>query len=103
MREVMTLRPEPGVHHFRKAFPERFFQKYPTLRGARVDHPFRSRLPRYTLAQDHPITRRHFREALQGLLRRVPDLSYLSIWTNDRARASSIPRRSTSAAMAGPT
>jgi len=74
----------PGVCMFEpRTFPERFFQKYPTLRGARVDHPFRSRLPRYTLAQDHPITRRHFREALQGLLRRVPDLSYLSIWTND--------------------
>jgi hypothetical protein len=74
----------PGVCMFEpRTFPERFFQKYPTLRGARVDHPFRSRLPRYTLAQDHPITQRHFREALQALQRAVPDLSYLSLWTND--------------------
>jgi hypothetical protein len=75
---------KPGVCMFEpRTFPERFFQKYPTLRGARVDHPFRSRLPRYTLAQDHPITRRHFREALQKLMRHVPDLSYMSLWTND--------------------
>jgi hypothetical protein len=74
----------PGVCMFEpRTLPERFFQKYPTLRGARVDHPFRSRLPRYTLAQDHPITRRHYREALQALLRAVPDLAYLSVWTND--------------------
>jgi hypothetical protein len=75
---------KPGICMFEpRTFPERFFQKHPTLRGARVDHPFRSRLPRYTLAQDHPITRRHFREALQAVMRHVPDLSYLSLWTND--------------------
>ena len=33
--------------------------------------------------QDHPIVRRHFREALQKLGRAVPELSYLSLWTND--------------------
>ncbi len=75
---------KPGVCMFEpRTLPERFFQKYPTLRGARVDHPFRSRLPRYTMAQDHPVTRRHYREALQKLIRAVPDLSYMSLWTND--------------------
>ncbi|WP_414664951.1 hypothetical protein [Horticoccus sp. 23ND18S-11] len=75
---------KPGVCMFEpRTMPERFFQKYPTLRGARVDHPFRSRLPRYTMAQDHPIVQRHYREALQKLIRAVPDLSYMSIWTND--------------------
>jgi hypothetical protein len=75
---------KPGVMMFEpRTFPERFFQKFPTLRGGRVDHPFRSRLPRYTLAQDHPIAQRHYREALQKLLRAVPDLDYLSVWTND--------------------
>ncbi|WP_146180212.1 hypothetical protein [Opitutus sp. ER46] len=74
----------PGVCMFEpRSMPERFFQKYPTLRGARVDHPFRSRLPRYTMAQDHPIVQRHYREALQALMRAVPDLSYMSVWTND--------------------
>src|SRR5260221_1521325 len=36
-----------------------------------------------TRAQDHPLVRRHFREALQKLIRAVPDLSYMSLWTND--------------------
>jgi hypothetical protein len=75
---------KPGLCMFEpRTMPERFFQKYPTLRGARVDHPFRSRLPRYTMAQDHPIVQRHYCEALQKLLRAVPDLSYMSVWTND--------------------
>lgn len=75
---------KPGVCMFEpRTLPERFFSKYPSLRGARVDHPFRSRLPRYTMAQDHPIVQRHFREALQKLMHHVPDLSYMSLWTND--------------------
>jgi hypothetical protein len=75
---------KPGVCMFEpRTMPERFFAKYPTLRGARVDHPFRSRLPRYTMAQDHPIVQRHYREALQRLMHHVPDLSYMSVWTND--------------------
>jgi hypothetical protein len=75
---------KPGVCMFEpRTLPERFFAKYPTLRGARVDHPFRSRLPRYTLAQDHPIVQRHYRESLKMLMQSVPDLSYMSVWTND--------------------
>lgn len=75
---------KPGVCMFEpRTMPERFFAKYPTLRGARVDHPFRSRLPRYAMAQDHPIVMRHYRESLQKILHAVPDLSYMSIWTND--------------------
>ena len=75
---------KPGLCMFEpRTMPERFFAKYPTLRGARVDHPFRSRLPRYTMAQDHPVVQRHYAAALQKLLRTVPELSYLSVWTND--------------------
>jgi hypothetical protein len=75
---------KPGICMFEpRTMPERFFAKHPTLRGARVDHPFRSRLPRYTMAQDHPIVQRHYREALQTLMRSVPDLSYMSVWAND--------------------
>ena len=74
----------PGVCMFEpRTMPERFFQRYPTLRGARVDHPFRSRLPRFCLAQDHPVTKQHYRAALQALMKNVPDLSYMSVWTND--------------------
>ena len=66
-----------------RSLPERFFERYPTLRGARIDHPFRSRLPRYTMAQDHPVTKHHFRLATQELMKAVPDLDAMSIWTND--------------------
>src|SRR6185295_9916580 len=75
---------KPGVCMFEpRTLPERFFARYPTLRGARVDHPFRSRLPRYCLAQDHPVTKQHYRACIQGLMKHVPDLSYMSVWTND--------------------
>ena len=56
---------KPGVCLYEpRSLPERFFQRYPTLRGARIDHPFRSRLPRYTMAQDHPVTQQHYRLAV---------------------------------------
>jgi hypothetical protein len=75
---------KPGVLMFEpRSLPEKFFTKYPTLRGARVDHPFRSRLPRYCLAQDHPVTQRHYAECMERLMEAVPELSYLSIWSND--------------------
>ena len=74
----------PGLCMFEpRSFPDRFFQKYPTLRGARVDHPFRSRLPRYCLAQDHPVSQAHYRAAIRQVMAAVPDLSYMSVWTND--------------------
>lgn len=75
---------KPGILCFEpRSLPESFFQTYPTLRGARIDHPFRSHLPRYTLAQDHPVARDHYRQLIQQLLEEVPDLAYLSVWTND--------------------
>ncbi len=75
---------KPGVLMFEpRNLPEKFFTKYPTLRGARIDHPFRSRLPRYCLAQDHPVSQRHYREVMDALMTAVPELDYLSIWSND--------------------
>ena len=75
---------EPGLLCFEpRSVPEKFFHKYPTLRGARVDHPFRSRRPRFTMTIAHPLVQAHYREMMQKLLREVPDLAYLSIWSND--------------------
>lgn len=75
---------EPGLLCFEpRSVPEKFFQKYPTLRGARVDHPFRSRRPRFTMTIAHPLVQAHYRELMQKLMQAVPDLSYLSIWSND--------------------
>ena len=75
---------KPGLFCFEpRTLPERFFHRYPTLRGARVDHPLRSHMPRYTLTQDHPVVRDHYRELMQNLMQEVPELAYLSVWTND--------------------
>ncbi|MDQ7054278.1 MAG: hypothetical protein Q9P14_15840 [candidate division KSB1 bacterium] len=75
---------QPGLLCFEpRSVPEAFFDRYPTLRGARVDHPFRSRKPRYVLALAHPLVREHYRQLMRKLLRAVPELTYLSIWSND--------------------
>ncbi|MBE2187158.1 MAG: hypothetical protein IAE99_10345 [Rhodothermales bacterium] len=75
---------KPGMCSFEpRTLPEQFFTRYPTLRGARVDHPFRSHIPRYVLAQDHPVAQDHYRQQVRNLMTAVPDLSYLSVWTND--------------------
>ncbi|MBM3298245.1 MAG: hypothetical protein FJY83_11700, partial [Candidatus Aminicenantes bacterium] len=51
----------PGLVCFEpRSVPEEFFQKYPTLRGPRVDHPFRSFRPRFSLTLAHPLARRHY-------------------------------------------
>ncbi len=75
---------KPGVLMFEpRSMPEAFFKRYPTLRGGRIDHPFRSHLPRYTLAQDHPVAQEHYRQMIRNLMTQVPDLAYMSVWTND--------------------
>ncbi|MBU2690215.1 MAG: hypothetical protein KJ970_04745 [Candidatus Eisenbacteria bacterium] len=74
----------PGLLCFEpRSVPEEFFARYPMLRGARVDHPFRSFKPRYNMTITHPKVREHYAEMLTKLLVEVPELDYLSIWTND--------------------
>ena len=66
-----------------RTMPEAFFQRYPYLRGARVDHPFRSYRPRYTATLSHPVVRWHYAEMMRQLMAEVPELGYLYLWTND--------------------
>jgi hypothetical protein len=74
----------PGLLCFEpRSVPEEFFGRYPMLRGARVDHPFRSFKPRYTMTLAHPAVREHYAEMVRALLAAVPDLGFLTIWTND--------------------
>ena len=63
--------------------PERFFALHPELRGARVDNPFFSDTPWYALCVQHPKVREHYRQMLSTLLREVPDLAGISIFTHD--------------------
>ena len=74
----------PGLLCFEpRSVPEEFFARYPMLRGARVDHPFRSFKPRYTMTLAHPLVRDHYAEMVRRLLEKVPDLGFLTIWSND--------------------
>ncbi len=74
----------PGLLSFEpRAVPEEFFNKYPMLRGARIDHPFRSFKPRYNMTITHPKVLAHYAEMIQKLMKEVPDLGFMNIWTND--------------------
>jgi hypothetical protein len=74
----------PGLLCFEpRSVPEAFFGKYPTLRGARVDHPFRSYKPRFNLSIIHPAVQQHYVELMENLMREIPELGFLTIWSND--------------------
>jgi hypothetical protein len=66
-----------------RSVPESVLEKYPYLRGARVDHPFRSYRPRFTLTLSHPVVRWHYAELMRRLMREVTELGYIYLWTND--------------------
>ena len=66
-----------------RSVPEEFFRRYPMLRGARVDHPFRSFRPRYNPSIVHPVVQEHYAELMQNLLKEVPELGYMNIASND--------------------
>jgi hypothetical protein len=66
-----------------RTMPDEFFVKYPYLRGARVDHPFRSYRPRYTATLSHPLVRWHYAELMRSMMKEVPELGFLYLWTND--------------------
>jgi hypothetical protein len=74
----------PGLVCFEpRSVPDNLLQRYPMLRGARVDHPIRSWHPRYNLSVAHPVVREHYAELMENLLREVPALEYISVWSND--------------------
>jgi hypothetical protein len=63
--------------------PEAFFTDHPDLRGPRVDHANRSRTPRFAPCVDQPATLALYREALQKLLKRLPEVEVFSFTTTD--------------------
>jgi len=66
-----------------RAVPESLLERYPFLRGARVDHTFRSYRPRYTLSLAHPAVRWHYAELLRKILGEVPELGFVETLIND--------------------
>jgi hypothetical protein len=66
-----------------RSAPENFFQRYPYLRGPRIDHTFRCYQPRYTMTLAHPVVRWHYATLLEKLLKECPDIGFLSTLIND--------------------
>lgn len=66
-----------------RSAPEEFFQRYPYLRGPRIDHTFRCYQPRYTMTLAHPLVRWHYATLLEKLMKEVPQLGFLSTLVND--------------------
>jgi len=74
----------PGMHVANpRSAPESLLKKYPYLRGARVDHPFRSYRPRFTLSLAHPVVRWHYATLIKELLKEIPEIGFLTILIND--------------------
>ncbi|MGC9317644.1 MAG: hypothetical protein ACP5KN_06345 [Armatimonadota bacterium] len=66
-----------------RAWPERLFDRYPELRGARVDCSDYSAEPEYAPDPNHPLVREHYRQMMQRLMEQVPDLGLFSVWSQD--------------------
>ncbi|HNY41024.1 MAG TPA: hypothetical protein PKJ41_11535 [Bryobacteraceae bacterium] len=63
--------------------PERVYEAHPLWRGPQVDHPLRSRVPRFAPSIDHPEVLALYRESIRNLLKVCPEIEILSLHTND--------------------
>ena len=74
----------PTIQAFEpRVIPERFFDKYPDLRGARVDCSDYSAEAEFALDPCHPQVREHYRELMANLLSEAPKIGHISIWSQD--------------------
>src|SRR5208282_3834683 len=71
---------EPAV------MPEAFFTAFPELRGPRIDQPNRSRKAHFAPCVDEPEALRMYRESMQLLLSRCPEVELFE-WTTTDAGA----------------
>lgn len=63
--------------------PEAFFEKYPQLRGPRVDHPRRGTKEEFSLCVDLEENRDMYRWSVSELKKNVPELEMILFKTND--------------------
>ncbi len=66
-----------------RVIPERFFDKHPDLRGARVDCSDYSAEAEFALDPCHPLVREHYRELIRNLLAEAPKIAAISVWSQD--------------------
>ena len=63
--------------------PEAFFQKYPDLRGPRVDHPRRSKREEFSWCVDLPEVQEMIEWSMAEIMRNVPEIKTYMSGTND--------------------
>ncbi len=63
--------------------PERVYEAHPLWRGPQVDHPLRSRVPRFAPSIDNPEVLALYRESIRKLLTFCPEIEIISLHTND--------------------
>ncbi|MBL0157330.1 MAG: hypothetical protein IPP47_09555 [Bryobacterales bacterium] len=63
--------------------PEAVYEAHPLWRGPQVDHPLRSRVPRFAPSIDNPEVLALYRESIRKLLTVCPEIEILSLHTND--------------------
>ena len=63
--------------------PEQVFRDHPLWHGPRVDHPMRSKTPRWSPSIDHPEVMEMYRESVRKLVTRCPEIEILTLYTND--------------------
>jgi hypothetical protein len=75
---------KPGfVTYEPRGVADEIFDRYPELRGSRIDHPGRGLQPRYNMDIANPRVLDHYAEMLTNLMKVVPDLRYFVYWTGD--------------------
>ncbi len=62
---------------------ESFFKRHPALRGPRADNPSCSTAPVFTLCPMLPEVQDHYRQLVSNMLRLVPEIDEIQIFTND--------------------
>lgn len=72
---IMTFEPQ--------MLPGKVFEDHPMWRGARVDHPVRSKVMRWAPSIDNPEVLELYRESVTKLIKRCPEIEILSLTTND--------------------
>ncbi len=63
--------------------PEAVYEAHPLWRGPQVDHPLRSRVPRFAPSVDNAEVLALYRESTRKLLTLCPEIEILSLHTND--------------------
>jgi hypothetical protein len=63
--------------------PETFYKRHPAMRGPRVDNPACSTTPYYSMCPMVPEVQDHYRQLIRNLLKLVPEIDELHVFTND--------------------